>query len=124
MNVAQILRYMYPDANPNADYQVGDDGSGPRIVAWNYAKAPQPSDADLSANAVAAQMAEDWEIYRGQARVLLDSSDTTILRCYEHAVPVPAGWVTYRAALRAIVSAPSGDPTQPLPLKPAYPSGT
>lgn len=124
MNIAQIISYMYPDAVPIIDYQVGDDGTGPRITVWNYVKAPQPDAATLGANAAAAANAAAWTIYQLQARALLDASDVTVLRCYENAVSVPAAWATYRRALRAIVGASSGDPTQPLPTRPAYPTGT
>lgn len=65
-----------------------------------------------------------WFAYQAQAQTALDASDLTILRCYENAVAVPAAWSTYRKALRAIVSTTSGDPSQPLPAKPAYPAGT
>lgn len=68
--------------------------------------------------------AQLWAEHQAQAQAALDKSDTTILRCIEHSVAVPADWVSYRAALRAIVSATSGDPTQPLPTRPAYPAGT
>lgn len=72
----------------------------------------------------AAQTSIAWSAYQVQAQSALAESDKTILRCYEAAVPVPSAWATYRKSLRAIVSAASGDPTQPLPAKPAYPSGT
>lgn len=65
-----------------------------------------------------------WATYQANAQVALTESDKTILRCYENAVVVPAAWMTYRKTLRSIVSAASGDSTQPLPTKPPYPSGT
>lgn len=65
-----------------------------------------------------------WTAYQGQAKAALDESDITILRCYENAVVVPSTWAAYRKALRTIVSAAAGDPTQPLPVKPAYPAGS
>lgn len=65
-----------------------------------------------------------WSTYKESARSLLDASDLTILRCIESGVSVPAAWVAYRKALRAIISAATGDAAQPLPTKPAYPSGT
>lgn len=59
---------------------------------------------------------------RPAAQAALDRSDITIIRCYEHAVPAPAAWATYRGALRAIVA---GGPTSAaLPVQPAYPAGT
>lgn len=124
MNVIEILQFMYPDAIPLVDYQVGDDGSGQRIVSWTYAKAAQPSDADLLAKATAASVACQWSTCRETARALLDASDVTILRCYEGDVAVPAEWRSYRMALRAIVSAATGDPTQSAPVRPPFPSGS
>lgn len=56
------------------------------------------------------------------ARSALDVSDTTIVRCYEHAVAVPAEWQTYRAALRSIIDASSSATV--LPTRPDYPAGT
>lgn len=65
-----------------------------------------------------------WSSYQASAQIALDKSDRTVVRCAENGVAVPAAWVTYRKALRAIISAASGDPTQPLPTQPAYPAGT
>lgn len=65
-----------------------------------------------------------WIAYQQQARQALEQSDLTILRCVENGVAVPAPWQTYRADLRALLSAASGDPSQPLPARPAYPAGT
>lgn len=124
MDIAQIIAFMYPDAIPMVDYQIGDDGSGPRIVSWTYAKAPQPDAATLAANAQAAAGAAAWSAYQAQAKRALQESDITVLRCYENGVFVPAAWTTYRKALRTICGASGGDPTQPLPVKPAYPAGT
>jgi hypothetical protein len=77
-----------------------------------------------TAQIAAQQAAAAWSAYQAGAKAALDASDVTILRCYEHAVATPAAWSTYRGALRAIISAASGDPTQPLPTRPAYPAGT
>lgn len=52
---------------------------------------------------------------------LLQESDTTLLRCAESGVSIPAEWTTYRIALRAIVG---GNLAQTLPAKPSYPAGT
>lgn len=68
--------------------------------------------------------AQLWAAHQAAAQTALDKSDITIGRCYENAVAVPAEWKAYRTALRAIVAASTGDPTQPLPTRPAYPAGT
>ena len=79
----------------------------------------------LTAEQIATEKAENaWALLQGQAKAALDQADITILRCYENNVAVPAGWATYRKDLRAIISARTGDATQPLPEKPAYPVGT
>lgn len=80
--------------------------------------------APTAAQIAAQQTALAWATYQGAAQAALAESDKTVLRCYENAVPVPTDWVAYRKALRTIVSATSGDPTQPLPAKPSYPPGT
>jgi hypothetical protein len=65
-----------------------------------------------------------WRAYQAQAQAMLDRSDRTILRCAENAVAVPSAWSDYRNALRAIISAATGDPAATLPAMPAYPAGT
>lgn len=55
-----------------------------------------------------------------ELRNLMDSTDKTLLRCFECGVVVPTAWVTYRAALRALIAAGSGTP----PAAPPYPAGT
>lgn len=83
--------------------------------------APSPP----TATQIAAQKAAAaWLSYQATAKAALDESDIAILRCYENAVAVPGAWTTYRKALRAIVGTTLGDPTQPLPPRPVYPSGT
>lgn len=75
---------------------------------------------------LAAPMApvKTWAVHQQEAALALARSDLTVLRCVEVGVQVPQAWATYRASLRAIVSAQSGDATQALPLRPAYPEGT
>jgi hypothetical protein len=68
--------------------------------------------------------AADWAVRQQDAKVALDNSDVTLLRCFEESIPLPAEWVTYRKALRAIAGAASGDATQPIPVRPEYPVGT
>lgn len=87
---------------------------------------------DASSNIVALSNSElllknnasEWEKYRAEAKAALDKSDITILRCAENNIAVPANWATYRAELRAIISAQSGDANQALPTRPAYPEGS
>lgn len=65
-----------------------------------------------------------WSAFQVEAQVALDKSDITVSRCYENSVELPAAWVAYRKALRAIVGTVSGDATQSLPTQPTYPTGT
>lgn len=53
------------------------------------------------------------------AMAALTKSDVTVLRCLEEGKPVPVTWTTYRAALRAIIAAPSS--VMVLPALPDYP---
>jgi hypothetical protein len=80
----------------------------------------QASAAQISAQRAATA----WAVHQVNAKAALDASDTTILRCYENGVVVPHAWAAYRQALREVVGAASGDPSQGLPPKPPYPSGT
>lgn len=53
-NLGQILRHLYPSANPLADYRIQDDGSGPYIAHWDEAKlGPRPTQEELAAVDVA-----------------------------------------------------------------------
>lgn len=69
-------------------------------------------------------LAAAWRAYQDQAKALLTKTDTTILRCAEYGVAVPAEWQAYRKSLRLIISAANGDPSKSLPLLPAFPIGT
>ena len=55
-----------------------------------------------------------------EAKAALDKSDLVALRCFKNGVPFPAEWVSYCAALRAIVVSGVG----PMPVQPAYPEGS
>lgn len=75
-------------------------------------------------NAPAPTAAQRWAELQAEARQSLTASDVIVLRCYEDGIALPAAWATYRKALRALVSATSGDASQALPQKPSYPSGS
>jgi hypothetical protein len=64
-----------------------------------------------------------WRATQNQARVLIEAGDIIVTRCAEAGIPVPADWKTYRAALRVILRAATGDPTLPLPIPPQKPPG-
>ncbi len=106
-----------------ADYRgwKGYDANGTAVEITTIGQTPQAGWTTTPPPPTAAQA---WAAYQAKAQALLSKSDTTLLRCAENAIAVPAAWASYRKALRAIVGAATGDPTQPLPATPAYPAGT
>jgi hypothetical protein len=76
------------------------------------------------AAAPAETTAQLWAARRAEARGLLKGTDLVALRCFKAGVAFPAAWLVYVKALRSIVQASSGDPTQAMPVAPAYPAGT
>jgi hypothetical protein len=84
--------------------------AGSAAVGWAYANGTftAPPDAPSALPAL--------------AKLALDASDRTVLRCFEAGVAVTEDWKTYRVALRAIVAGSSG--ATALPTRPAYPAGT
>lgn len=50
-NLAPILRWLYPTADPMRDWQIDDssDGTGPRIVRWNSTLGQQPTRDEVMA---------------------------------------------------------------------------
>lgn len=66
--VGKIIKTLFPNAVFGADYVVGDDGTGPKIVYWNESKlGPQPTEADIVAEAarIAALSPEPWRVGKG-----------------------------------------------------------
>lgn len=68
--------------------------------------------------------AERWAAHQSQAQSALDASDMVALRCFKAGVAFPSDWLSYVSALRAVVRATSGDPTQPLPEPPKNADGS
>lgn len=81
---------------------------------------PADSKPATDKQVIAAQMKAATPDLRIEAQAALLQSDITVLRCYEAGLSLPAEWRTYRAALRAIVSAPDAS-AMTLPVRPAYP---
>jgi hypothetical protein len=96
-------------------------GRFPSSVTWVAAPAGCDVGWTYSGTTFAAPAAAGHSL-AVQAQAALDKSDTTLLRCVENTVPVPAAWVAYRVALRAIVGGSST--ATALPTMPAYPAGT
>lgn len=70
MNIPNALKQLFPNADPQRDYEVRDDGSGAQIAAWNLAAA-QPTPAQLTAasnayDAAQTQAASEAQSLRSQ----------------------------------------------------------
>lgn len=66
-----------------------------------------------------------WSDYQDSALACLKDNDVIAIRCLKAGVPYPSEWLDYDNKLRVIMHADSGDPTQPLPTRPAnHPAGT
>ena len=98
------------------------DGSAIGLPSWPTGMIEATEEQITAAQQLSPK--EQWAEYQAEARSALAVSDTTVMRCYESGIALPDEWVKYRKALRAIVSASSGDGSQVLPGRPAYPSGT
>ena len=68
--------------------------------------------------------AQLWSAYKETAQAELDFGDKVCTRCTKAGVAYPAEWLARDEALRTIIRASSGDPTQPLPTRPAFPANT
>lgn len=69
--------------------------------------------------------AELWAAHQVAAQAALDFNDRVAIRCIKAGVSYPAEWRNHDAALRAILRAESGDPSQPTPPHPVtFPPGT
>lgn len=97
-----------PADDSNADYLA--------FKAWRDGGGRVNPDASLQSKA--------WLAHQLQAQQQLDKSDLTLLRCIENGVSIPSDWHVYRGLLRDVVRSTSGDASQPLPNRPAYPQGT
>jgi hypothetical protein len=65
-----------------------------------------------------------WVAYQETAKEALIVGDKVANRCVKAGIAYPTDWRSRDIALRAIVTASSGDPTQPLPAQPPFPPGT
>lgn len=76
----------------------------------------------MTSHFATADIASSSALAMAGSPLALDASDTTVLRCIEAGVAVPAEWLAYRGALRAIVTDPTS--ADALPPRPEYPAGT
>lgn len=116
-------------ANPDEIRKINDDGSSVTIPRghrlWqeyeNWLAEGNAVEPIETTDEISARM---WQVRQVEAQAALTKSDVTILRCIENAVAVPSEWATYRATLRDIIKATSGDASKPMPQQPSYPKGT
>lgn len=93
MNLPNALKHLFPNANPQRDYEIRDDGDGARIAVWKL-QAAQPTPAQL----VAASDAYD-------AALALAASEATTLRTQVVTVAQSAVGVVITALTAAQVRA-------------------
>jgi hypothetical protein len=132
MELQTVLAYLYPDARPEVDYRLQDDGDGPYIAAWGLPE-PEPGEAELSAAEPTAIRARQWADYKSMALTEIATTDVTVNRIAEAVAlghttwgaPDVVAFMEHRRDLRAILSQPQPDiiPDQ-LPAHPGYPAGT
>lgn len=115
--------WKYTDSTHKIVMRILDSGSVEsclvsEISDWiDAGNIPDPVDGPT-----AAQL---WAVYQQQAQDILDFNDKVATRCTKANVPYPSIWMARDVAARAIVTASSGDPTQPLPAQPvSFPDGT
>lgn len=66
-----------------------------------------------------------WAVHQADAKSELAKSDLVAMRCWKACAEYPASWLARDVALRAIVSALTGDPSStPIPDAPAFHTGT
>ncbi len=110
-------------------YAIRKDGRGWRLINGPDDVAP---DENFSETQPAPVSPDPWSEYQAKAQYALDKTSVTIERIVEG---VAAGtcdftnadvvaFMDYRKALRAVISATTGDPAAELPVHPGFPSGT
>lgn len=87
------------------------EGSGQRIAAGE-------DGTPVLVSPPAPSTAEQWAARRRQARAELSSTADSVLALIEEGESVPTAMRDYRAALRAIANAETGDPSLPFPEAP------
>ena len=108
---------MYAYSNNGQSMRAIDDGMQ---VTGEVAFDHLASDAELLAafpNYIAPSVLAAKAALQAQAQSLLTASDIQVIRCVESGTTLPAAWVTYRTALRAVVSSGTGT----IPIRPDWP---
>lgn len=62
---------------------------------------------------------EAWSTYRQRATDQLSATNQIVMEYFERGDVLPAEWLAYRQALRAIANAEAGDVSIPFPVMPA-----
>jgi hypothetical protein len=120
------LRLIHGDAIPPDAVTITTEAHAALLAGQSSGKCivPDANGSPVISDPIPPSATEIWQAIQTTAQTALDKSDLTVLRCVENGIAVPADWITYREALRAIVRSPSGDPSQLLPAMPDYPPGT
>lgn len=110
-------------------YALRKDGKG-----WRAVNGPDDVGPDeiFSETQPAAVAPDAWVGYQAKAQAALDKTSVTIERIVEGIAagtcaftnPDVVAFMDYRKALRAIISATTGDPDAAFPTHPGYPEGT
>lgn len=108
---------------PGAEWRIEGDETLANLK-WLSDDMLPPTQAEIDAEISRMAVATKWAAYQLAAQVELDVGDKVCNRCMKAGKPYPPDWLARDELLRAIVRAASGDPTQPLPARPAYPAGT
>lgn len=80
------------------------------------------SDAEAD-SLIAPSPADLWAGYQSHALAALQDGDLVAMRCIKAGITYPDDWQRRDEELRAILRAPSGDASKPLPMAPAKPQG-
>lgn len=91
---------------------------GTRIV-WHGSRSGRPTLTSLRARVAELEAAQPLADLREERNKILAQSDWIVVRAAETGVPVPAGWASYRQALRDIPASYSSLAAAVWPVPPA-----
>ncbi|WP_286079767.1 hypothetical protein [Pseudomonas sp. 29] len=98
--------------------------SGVKVVNVPTTLTPYTPPVITQEEAAAIEKKRLWRVRQQDALVALVATDTVALRCFKAGAPYPQDWNEYTWALRNILSADDGNPSEPFPVKPDYPENT
>lgn len=83
------LRIAFPDLDPMSDYEVRDDGDGPRLVGWNSIR-PRPTPAQLETATLLAAREERKNAVALQEQITLMATFGSLTELHQTAALDPA----------------------------------